>query len=895
MKKFEYRTSNAKATKTIQAFKKLLLVTTLGCLFLSKGTPLLLAQADLYIKDTPADVGNEPNIFQNMWSSQDIWVLTSPDPNYSPVPFPTSSPPWTPPAHQNSEYRDPTAFPVPNWIYVRITNRGDQPSAGATDRLKVYWAKGHTALNWPTNFNDHFNTPSGCTDELFLGEEITKTRKDAASVSTAERTLLKDAILELDDRFYLDFVSWWDKQDEIHDFTHNHCGPSFLPWHRELINRFELLLRGVKQGIDKSSRFQTLKLYYWDWTTDPRTGNSVNLFTNDFMGNAIGGVTVPFPANFSTEGQIFRSLPFIVPAPPPIDPDASIVSFTTYAAFRNDDLNSGGLENNHNSAHGYIGGTISDPHTSFQDPFVYILHANVDRILAMWQRNTSFLNRLIPYDNLGGFDVYGNERNTTKITTGGNPCTGTCLGTNPIAGIQTGMEPWNGLGCQSGVQTPLFPWTSGGGEILTKTATDPSVVSPPFYDDVPLTIPVLQPGESVIMQIPWYPPDPDDYLCFGAGHEGHLCIVARIETSPTSPFGMTVLETTQLGPNNINNNNIAVKNIEIIDDEKGPGKHGVLVGNANNFPVKVKLAFKVPTDEFNKPFLKDGAVKINLGPDVYDKWVKGGKKGTGFEEGKFSHMSKTGRLHHHSLNHFPNAPEARTLRITANEAVIENLDFDPLEYNAIEISFDYNAQPQGETKKIFNYDIEQFTTINGIEDLAGGFRYNIHRPDCQLPDAGSNVTIPNKASTSLSATPIIQGATYIWRDDKNGNIVGTGSTLVVSPDATTTYELELSNPNGCIDFDVVTVTVDKKLHERLVFTPNPTKDNVMCKYDVENAQNARLEIRNVNTGQIEKQFQLDITKDELQIWVGNLKLGAHSCFFFTDNVLIATKQLIIMP
>src|ERR671935_271353 len=40
------------------------------------------------------------------------------------------------------------------------------------------------------------------------------------------------------------------------------------------------------------------------------------------------------------------------------------------------------LEYVHNQAHNYIGGTIGDPHRSFRDPFVFLLHSNVDRLFA---------------------------------------------------------------------------------------------------------------------------------------------------------------------------------------------------------------------------------------------------------------------------------------------------------------------------------------------------------------------------------------------------------------------------------------------------------------------------------------------------------------------------------
>ena len=60
----------------------------------------------------------------------------------------------------------------------------------------------------------------------------------------------------------------------------------FLPWHREMCNRFEALLRSIHPE---------LSLHYWDWNFDPSNmpdgnGQNVNLFDSNFMGNAEGSV-----------------------------------------------------------------------------------------------------------------------------------------------------------------------------------------------------------------------------------------------------------------------------------------------------------------------------------------------------------------------------------------------------------------------------------------------------------------------------------------------------------------------------------------------------------------------------------------------------------------------------
>src|SRR5438874_4193646 len=129
---------------------------------------------------------------------------------------------------------------------------------------------------------------------MALGDGI---RRNIAHVDPGERAALKQAILDMHQlKFYPGNpsdalpggVSWWFKQDEIHQATHVHRGPEFLPWHRELINRFEALLRQINPQ---------LSLHYWDFREDPTNipdGNlgggvvgKLNLFDANFMGFAI--------------------------------------------------------------------------------------------------------------------------------------------------------------------------------------------------------------------------------------------------------------------------------------------------------------------------------------------------------------------------------------------------------------------------------------------------------------------------------------------------------------------------------------------------------------------------------------------------------------------------------
>ncbi len=306
---------------------------------------------------------------------------------------------------------------------------------------------------------------------MTLGDGI---RRNIAQVDPTERALLRDAFLELNRRVYPGTrtdsirggVTWWFKQDEIHQSTHVHGGPEFLPWHREIVNRLEELLREINPQ---------LSLHYWDWTQDPRSipnatldggvTGILNLFTPDFMG--YGGATNQLigppwqSAGFYVPGAVnFRSTnPFDPVNNNPADPprevtrsvsgspqtaaqDNSIVSAGDFAAMRNL------LENAHNALHGFV--NMGDQHISFRDPFVFLLHSNVDRLFARWQTDPAHPERLDPPT------VYGTESGD--------------------AGLNSNIRPW------SGTPPTTRPWAPPENQQVVKNYKHPSVVAPPRYD-----------------------------------------------------------------------------------------------------------------------------------------------------------------------------------------------------------------------------------------------------------------------------------------------------------------------------------------------------------------------------------------------------------------------------
>lgn len=335
-------------------------------------------------------------------------------------------------------------------------------------------------------------------------------RRNVSKISYKERDIFRDAIIAMHREFRFPGiredvpiaggVSFWFKQDEIHQGTHVHRGPAFLTWHRELCNKFEGLLRAFNDGIS---------LHYWDWNENPweiETDNNelLNLFDERFMGNGQGLVVNPWlQAGFydpTIQDDRFRGGRDDKEHQNPFDPPKEIVRTVPHETLRsfvekNNDLYfytdeeiieaptfremRRRLERVHNSAHSYIGGTIGDDHTAFRDPFVFLIHSNVDRLFAMWQYKNKD-------ERLNPDTLYGEESETTARIeeSGGEKAI--------IMGILSQMSPWNGsFDPNPEVQQEIKkvrPWTSPEQwnikytDTFVKDSKHPSIVFPRLYD-----------------------------------------------------------------------------------------------------------------------------------------------------------------------------------------------------------------------------------------------------------------------------------------------------------------------------------------------------------------------------------------------------------------------------
>jgi len=286
---------------------------------------------------------------------------------------------------------------------------------------------------------------------MALGDGI---RRNLAKVSATERTRFINAILTMDtSKFFPDGVTYWDKQEDIHKNGHQnglavHGGIEFIPWHRALCNHFEDLLRETDPE---------LSLHYWDWTTDPRVAppGGAALFTDILMDNANAEVSHLLINFESTEGgghnKIWRDVGATAANP---DGTPNLISDIAMLSGANDFATiAQRLTDAHDfTAHSYIGGTITQAHYSFHDPFVFLLHSNLDRLWAKWQTDPAHPERLTAAGAYSGV----------------SPTDASSLANDYV-------DPWAG-------GTGLEPWASDPTKKVLVKYTDPSIVVPRCFD-----------------------------------------------------------------------------------------------------------------------------------------------------------------------------------------------------------------------------------------------------------------------------------------------------------------------------------------------------------------------------------------------------------------------------
>lgn len=248
---------------------------------------------------------------------------------------------------------------------------------------------------------------------------MVRVRKNADTLTAGERDRFVSAFAKLNNQGLGRFADFRNMHVTV-SLPQAHGAPGFLPWHRAYLLDLE---RGL-QAIDPS-----VALPYWRFDRP-----APNIFKLDFFGASDALGTVMFSATnplqfWKTDGvQGINRRPHFntAVAPPGLLTETQTLGISNlYKSFRT-------MEGNpHGFAHTSFGGSIQDPSTAPKDPLFFLLHCNVDRLWAKWQRQN------------GRFDP------SVAASYDSNPAS------KPGHKLPDTMWPWNGV--TGGTRPPTAP------------------------------------------------------------------------------------------------------------------------------------------------------------------------------------------------------------------------------------------------------------------------------------------------------------------------------------------------------------------------------------------------------------------------------------------------------
>lgn len=378
-------------------------------------------------------------------------------------------------------------------------------------------------------------------------------------------------------------------------------------------------------------------------------------------------------------------------------------------------------------------------------------------------------------------------------------------------------------------------------------------------------IPILQAGSVTILEFQWMVPDPSDYEDINP-EPWHFCLLSRIVAS-SDP--MTFPEGTSVYMNAYNNNNIAWKNVTVVDFKNDTPKQGGVIALGNIFRERTtfEIEFKVPQPCVGNSILDEAEVRLDLDDLTYQIWSDGGKQGQNILELK-----------------------NKQILITGDPATLENLTYDVDEWSTLFVGFNFLTDGATSNKTEFKYLATERRSSDQM--VIGGELFIIKKPGRDLfdADAGEDKTTSKNENVSISAETIGESAEYNWYDMQD-SLIYSGTSLNVTLDTTTSFRLEvLATTDGFKDYDEVTVNV--KRHEIVNMAPNPTTGQVTVEYDVEGISSAYLLITKPYNPSTET-IILDVSQTEVTFDLTSYEIGIYGIILVCDDQMVDQKLLIV--
>jgi hypothetical protein len=329
---------------------------------------------------------------------------------------------------------------------------------------------------------------------------------------------------------------------------------------------------------------------------------------------------------------------------------------------------------------------------------------------------------------------------------------------------------------------------------------------------------------------------------------------------------MKVTETANLNDNVRNNNNIAWKNLTVVDLIPNKITGTVAIGNLTNSIKNYNIEMFVDNLETGNPIYTDAEVSAKMDPILFDAWMRGG--------GNTASLTST-------------SDQKRKL-VSGNNVILNNVSFNPNEIGLLKLDFNFLTQ-QTSQKASYRYHVVQKNAITN--EIVGGETFVINKNQRALFEAEvEQMQLVNaNEPVTLQAANIHEPAIYNWYDS-SGNLIHQGQSLQIPNAIAENYKLEvISITDGFKDYEEVAVQLNPSSIQTMA--PNPANSNVTVNYILNNANSAYLQIIGYN-GTTSNNYILDLNTTQTAINLSNYPLGYYTVALIVNGQIVDSKTLI---
>ncbi len=350
-----------------------------------------------------------------------------------------------------------------------------------------------------------------------------------------------------------------------------------------------------------------------------------------------------------------------------------------------------------------------------------------------------------------------------------------------------------GMQSITGAKLRLYFTKSSPGELWPDTWVNNGVNGDEITTGGGVPLPYLVPGDIYTVEIPWFPPAPPGNL------PTMYCLLSRI-ISPDDPITFEQGTTGSPHPifdNVLNNNNIATKNVYVVNNTPG------IVGNSGTYTMSASAEglgliqfVPVPHPDLGVSYTDVGAVTVALG-GFYTNWEKAMFAASPFIE-------KVGGNNIRLLS--GGGPGDYWIK-----ALLEKNDT-----SSIHLNFQLNSNFSANYGyRDWNFDLSQEVyDISATGQLPGVFlsaqHYNIAIDYPCEAHAGPDTLILSGGCAVIGSQPVCASCDFGWTENGVAVPGATGPNLQACPTFTSTYVLTVRDTaSGCHFSDTVTVYVDR--------------------------------------------------------------------------------------